>query len=182
MSVLVQRILALADALAAAGVPYAFGGALALAYAVEEPRGTRDVDINVFVAVDRAEEVFRSLPPEVAWGAADVETVVRDGQVRVFWDETPVDLFFSTHRFHDAAARAARSVPLAGRTIPVLAPTHLAVFKAFFNRTKDWADIEAMAEVGSIDVTDATGWVHELLGNDDERTLRLDRLLRGAAS
>ena len=27
----------------------------------------------------------------------------------------------------------------------------LAVFKAFFNRTKDWADIEAMIEAGSLD-------------------------------
>ena len=40
----------LADALEAEGLPYAVGGALALSnYA--PPRGTVDVDINVFIAV-----------------------------------------------------------------------------------------------------------------------------------
>ena len=41
----------IADALGAAGIPYALGGALALAVA-GVPRGTRDVDVNVFVALD----------------------------------------------------------------------------------------------------------------------------------
>ena len=32
-------------------------------------------------------------------------------------------------------------MPFADTTIPVSGATELAVFKAFFNRTKDWADI-----------------------------------------
>ena len=46
---LVERILAVADALDDGNVPWAFGGAFALAFATAEPRGTRDIDVNVFV-------------------------------------------------------------------------------------------------------------------------------------
>ncbi len=41
-----ERVAAIDDALA--GVPHAFGGALALAY-YAEPRATIDIDVNVFV-------------------------------------------------------------------------------------------------------------------------------------
>lgn len=180
MSILVEQILAIADSLTSAQVPHAFGGALALAYAVEEPRGTRDVDVNILLPVERASDVFGALPPDVVWTEEDLVVVVRDGQVRLFWDDTPVDLFFSTDRFHDAVARATRRVPLAGREISVLDPTHLTVFKAFFNRTKDWADIEAMIHVRSIHGDDALGWMDELFGPEDERTARLRLLLASA--
>jgi hypothetical protein len=46
---LVERIIEIARAFDAAKIEWAFGGALALAYATQEPRGTRDIDINVFV-------------------------------------------------------------------------------------------------------------------------------------
>ncbi len=48
----VERILALHAALDAASVPHAFGGALALAWCTQRPRGT--VDVNVFVSHDTA--------------------------------------------------------------------------------------------------------------------------------
>lgn len=41
---LVDRIIAIADALETSSIEWAFGGAFALAYATEEPRGTRDID------------------------------------------------------------------------------------------------------------------------------------------
>lgn len=53
MSVLAERLLAVHDALADARLPHAIGGAIALGYCTEEPRGTRDLDVNVFVAQRR---------------------------------------------------------------------------------------------------------------------------------
>lgn len=47
----------IADALGANGLPYALGGALALAVA-GVPRGTKDVDVNVFVGLDALDRVF----------------------------------------------------------------------------------------------------------------------------
>ena len=37
------------EALDSAGMRHAFGGALALAWCVEEARGTQDIDLNIFV-------------------------------------------------------------------------------------------------------------------------------------
>ncbi|HET9077569.1 MAG TPA: hypothetical protein VFN68_11615, partial [Acidimicrobiales bacterium] len=48
----------------------------------------------------------------------------------------------------------------------VISPTDLTVFKALFNRTKDWADIEAMLQAGSVDSADALRWVAEIVGED----------------
>src|SRR5687767_7819728 len=139
---LLEQVVALDGKLEAASIPHAFGGALALAFHIEEPRATRDIDVNVFVAPDRAQAVFEALPDGVAWSEKDVGEVIERGQVRLFWDETPVDLFFSTHVFHDEASLNIARVPLDGTTIPILGATELVVFKAYFDRTKDWADIE----------------------------------------
>ena len=135
---LAQRIEAIDGALA--GIPHAFGGALALAY-YAEPRATIDIDVNVFVPTTSFDEVAE---PLVRLGAAaddpSVEARVRrDGQVRVLWDATPIDLFFSYDAFHDAAGRARRFVPFAGTTIPILSADHLMVCKVIFDRPKDWS-------------------------------------------
>jgi hypothetical protein len=171
-STLVEKIGALADAFTAADVPHAFGGALALAYATEEPRGTRDIDVNVFVESSQVDAVFAALPPEVTRTERDVETVRRDEQVRLFWDDTPVDLFFSAGPVHHTAARRTRRVDLSGKPIAVLAPEDLTVFKMLFDRSKDWVDIEAMLESGTVDVEAALASVTPLLGDDD----RIERL------
>jgi hypothetical protein len=59
------------------------------------------------------------------------------------------------------------------RTIPVLGCTALAVFKAMFDRTRDWADIEAMIEVSAIDVDEAVRWTQKMDGADSARAQRL---------
>lgn len=158
-------------------IPHAFGGALALAYGVATPRGTADIDVNVFVAPTRAAAVLAALPDGVTWDDDDLARVARDGQVRLFWGGTPLDLFFDTTTFHLQAARNTRQVSFADGTIPVLDPNDLAVFKAFFDRRKDWADLEAMAEVGSFDPEIVLGWLEQLLGADDPRCARLQELL-----
>jgi hypothetical protein len=175
MSLLADRLLEVHAALEAAGIAHAFGGAIALAYCTEEPRGTRDVDVNVFVGADRAAAVLSALPSGVAVGAEDVAAAEQEGQVRVWWEDTPVDVFFDVHDFHDAAAASVRLVPFSGVTIPVLGCDAVAVFKAIFNRTKDWADIEAMLEVDAFDRSAVVGWLVRLFGPADQRTTRLLR-------
>jgi hypothetical protein len=164
MSLLAERLLAVHDALESAGVPHAFGGAIAFAYCAEEPRGTRDVDVNVFTGPAQAREVLETMPAGVVVNDPDIAAAERDGQVRLWWEETPVDVFFDVHDFHRQAAAAVRVVPFLDRSIPVLGCTELVVFKARYNRTKDWADIEAMLEAGTIDRPRALRWVEQLLG------------------
>jgi hypothetical protein len=176
MSTLADRLLAVDDALSEMELPHAFGGAIALAYCTEEPRGTRDLDVNVFAGPSRAAEVLAALPDGVAVSAADIETAERDGQVRVWWEEMPIDLFLDIHQLHAEVAAAVRMVPFAGRSIPVLGCTALVIFKALFDRTKDWADIEAVIAAGAADLAEAQVWVERILGEDDPIVRRLSSL------
>lgn len=176
MTSLPAKIVALHQALDGAGFPHAFGGALALAWCTERARGTIDIDVNVFVGVDRSHDVFAALPDGVTWSDADLTAVERDGQVRLWWDTTPVDLFLNTTEFHEQAAARAIREDFAGVAVPFLGCADLAVFKAFFNRTKDWADLEEMLAVGTVDVDRVLGVLVRYLGGDDERVERLRRL------
>ena len=160
MSRLGTRLIALHRSLN--GVPHAFGGAIALAYCVREPRATRYLDVNVFVPTASAGGILRALPAAVRVEDADVATALRDGQVRVWWDETPLDLFFNEHEFNVWVSTTVREVPFESETIPVIGCTALAVFKALFDRTKDWADIEAMIEAG-FERGQALTWLATLL-------------------
>lgn len=176
MSLLAQRLLDIHEALSQAKLPHAFGGAIALAYCTEEPRGTRDLDVNVFVAPERAKEVLAALPDAVTATDADIRATEQEGQVRVWWEDTPIDLFLDIHSFHDEVAKRVRLVPFEGRRIPILDCTALAVFKALFDRTKDWADIEEMAAIGSLDIARASAWVERLVGRDSPALRRLESL------
>jgi hypothetical protein len=179
MSVLAERLLAVHDALSAAGLAHAFGGAIALAYCTGEPRGTRDLDVNVFVGPERGGEVLAALPAGVAVSAAEIDRVQREGQVRVWWADTPIDVFLDVHAFHRSAAQDVRSVAFEGREIPVLGCTSLLVFKALFSRTQDWADIEAMVDEGTVDIDEATKWLRGFNECGDEQTIaRLRALAR----
>jgi hypothetical protein len=166
MSELGDQLIAIHDAFDAGGIPHAIGGAIALGYCTLEPRGTRDVDVNVFVGPERARDIFELLPAGVQVGGAKLEQAERDGQVRLSWGITPIDLFMSVLPFHDHVQAHIRLVPFEGRTIPVLDCTALAVFKAMFDRPRDWVDIEAMVEARSLDLDDAKRWVTEMVGAD----------------
>jgi hypothetical protein len=171
-----EKIVALHEALDRARVPHAFGGALALAWCTERARGTIDVDVNLFVRPEQATAVLQELPPGVVWTGDDAARIGRDGQARLWWDATPVDLFFSTTDFHDRIASRVRNEPFLGVDIPFLACRDLAVFKAFFDRTRDWADLEEMAAAGSLDVEAVLGVLASYLGGDDPRVERLRTL------
>ena len=149
---IVDKIVALDKALDDAEIPHAFGGALALAYCTERARGTVDIDLNVFV---------------------DVSRLGRDGQTRAWWDTTPVDLFLSTTPFHEAAAGRSRQRELGGRSMPFLDCSDLSVFKAFFDRPRDWVDLAEMWEAGTLDADRVVGILVRYLGADDHRVVRL---------
>lgn len=169
---LVERIGLLDDALR--DFPHAFGGALALAY-YAEPRSTVDIDLNIFVPVSELDRVTASLV-SISVPANDpqiVEVARRDGQVRVFWDDVPLDLFFSYNAFHVAAAAARRRAPLANRTIEILSPEHLMACKIIFNRPKHWVDLDSMLEGGlEFDSAEVLRWVTRVVGDEDERSVR----------
>jgi hypothetical protein len=170
---LADKVVRLHDALAGAGIPHAFGGALALAY-YAEPRVTVDIDVNVFVDPARFAEVAGVLRALGVDTTADERAVLRDGQVRLWWGRNPLDLFFSYDAVHDAMQQATRTVPFGDHRIPVLAPEHLLVAKAVFNRAKDWLDIEQMLlGVPAIDMVEVYRWLDHLIGPDDPRRERL---------
>jgi hypothetical protein len=170
---LAERVLAIHHALEEATIEHAIGGALALAYWTQEPRGTRDIDVNVFVAPEDGSSVLRALPRGIAHDEATLDVIRRDGQVRLWWDDTPVDLFFSNLPIHDAAAHNRRKVPFEGEEIPVLAPLELALFKAMFDRTRDWADIEEMLIAKSFDPAQLKSLIEAHVGDDDPRLGKL---------
>jgi hypothetical protein len=121
------------------------------------------------------------MPEGVELSGLQLEHAERDGQVRLRWGITPIDLFLSVLPFHDRVQAHIREVPFEGRTIPVLDCTGLAVFKAMFDRTRDWADMEAMVEARTIDFDEATHWIREMVG-DDERVEKLAALRAGRRS
>ncbi len=171
-----QKVVAVSTALHDAGIPHAFGGAIALAYCVADARGTVDMDVNIFLGAEDVHRVLAALPDGVAWRDEDVRLIEEVGQTRVLWDDTPVDLFFNTTPFHRDVALRARAEPFGPVQLPVLACRDLAVFKAFFDRTKDWADLEAMAAAGVLDIAHVCGVLVEHLGADDPRVARVRAL------
>lgn len=176
-----ERLVELHRSLQRARLPHAFGGAIALAYWTHDPRGTSDIDVNVFVPASEAARALSALPEGVEQGPGTADAIARDGQIRLWWDGTPIDLFFDYDPVHGDAARNQRIVPFEGVRIPVLGPIELAVFKVMFDRTRDWADIEAMAERGTLDFDAVRATLRRMLGNDDLRRARLDEVERTAA-
>lgn len=160
------KLIAIHEALDAAGIEHAFGGAIALAYAVPDPRATIDIDINIALPVDLAHRVIEALPEGVVSRAEVLERIGREGQDRLRWGDVPIDLFFPQHEFHSVVARRTISEPFRDAVIQVISPTDLTVFKALFNRRKDWADIESMLRAGVVDKVEATGWVRRIVGAD----------------
>jgi hypothetical protein len=175
-----EKVVAIDLALAAARIPHAFGGALALAY-YAEPRVTIDIDLNVFIPAARIDEVNFALTP---LGVMPLESdddrfaLERDGQCRLWWGRTPVDLFFSYDEIHDAMREGSHRVPFGDHQLEVLGPEHLVVCKACFDRPKDWMDIEQVLVASEhFDSDEAEQWLQRLVGNEDHRKQRFDTLV-----
>ena len=127
---------------------HAFGGALALAY-YAEPRGTIDVDVNVFVPFSRAADIVETLRvmdlapdrPASEWSAIAGVRLTRPGE------PAPLDLFFSVDDHYDEIARRIRRFPFGAdrRELPFLSAEDLALFKLSFGRDRDWVDLRRLA-------------------------------------
>ena len=174
---LVDRILTIHQLLDKADVGHAFGGALALAYCTGEPRATRDIDINIFLPAEQVSVVQKALHSVIGFTDSQLKYLEAEGQTRVFWDETPVDLFFNVSDLHQHMSLKTSQGILKGVEIPVLSAEFLAIFKAMFNRTKDWADLEAMVEEGSFNIDFVVSQLVDLRGAQDARIKRLSRLV-----
>jgi hypothetical protein len=177
-----DKIVAIERTLAAARIPHAFGGALALAY-YATPRGTHDIDLNVFLPVARAERVLSALEAlGVDRGdAGTLEQIRVHGQIRLHWEHTPIDLFFAYDALHESCAKRIRAVPFGdGMTISILLPEDLAIFKMLFDRPKDWSDLaEILFSLGAeFDAGYAVGWLRRILAKDDARLARFEQALR----
>src|SRR2546421_720597 len=62
MTTLAEKVVVLHHALDGAGLPHAFGGALALGWCTQQPRGTADIDLNVFTPTTEVRAVLDALP------------------------------------------------------------------------------------------------------------------------
>ena len=173
---LVEKICACHEALAAAAISHAFGGALALAWCTGSARGNIDIDVNLFVGKEHIQTVLDALPGEVSWTAADIKRLKRDMQHRLWWKQTPLDLFFNSTDFHQGLLERIHWEDFASIRAPFVSCQDLAVFKVFFNRTKDWADLEAMQPAGTLDAPFVAEDIGHYLGDDDPRLQRLQAI------
>lgn len=153
---LVELALRVHDHLDRAAVPHAFGGALALAY-VADPRGTADIDLNVFVPAEGVDVVLAALGPlGFAPERALDEWLPSAGlRLRTPDEPFPLDVFVSLDDdVYDEIRRRCTDQPLgpAHALVPVLSAEDLAVFKLSFGRAKDWVDLQAMAAAVELDV------------------------------
>lgn len=175
-----EKIVAIGRALDEAELPHAFGGAHALAY-YGTPRATHDIDLNVFVAASRADEVLAVLEAIGVSTAGQQQRahIDRDGQVRLFWERTPLDLFFSYDPLHDHSMNRRRRVDFGGDEIHVLSAEDLIVYKIVFDREKDWRDLAEVvfAAGGDLELDYVRGWLDRIIAADDPRHARFERLV-----
>jgi len=178
MGGLAARIVAVHEMLDSMTVTHQFGGAVALAW-YRSPRATTDIDLNVTVSPKDAEPVLGALTHlGVTVSRSDRAAIRRDGQARLDWDGSYLDLFFATLDLHQEMAERSRQVSFGPVRIPILSPEHLIVCKVVFDRPKDWLDIEEMIAWGTaIDEAEVLGWVEEILGGAAEQYARLAALL-----
>ena len=184
MRPILNAIVELNDRLDAAGIQHAFGGAFALLWCTGEPRTTVDIDLNIFVRPTETQRVLAALPEEIVATDDQVAELMATGQSRLDFDGVPVDVFFDTTPFHDDLHLRVRQHQLVNRSLPFLGCSDLAVFKIFFNRRKDWADIEEMLRAGWLDVPYVSGILSEYIGPEDDRIRALhairDEVLRSS--
>lgn len=183
---LIQLVLAVHDRLDAAGLPHAFGGALALAY-VAEPRGTVDIDVNVFsptIDIDVALTALGTLGLAPETDRADWLPVAGI-RLRSETEPFPVDVFPSLDAAYREVEERVIDRPFGPerRLLPFLSAEDLTLFKLSFGRPKDWVDLTAIAAAHTdLDIEYVERQLLALRGPSmHPRLVRLRTLLRGSA-
>jgi hypothetical protein len=174
----VDRVVALHETMIDLDLPHAFGGALALAYHAR-PRGTVEIDLNIFMTQDHAPSIFEAFAAiGIDSPTQGIEGAIPTAGLRCPWDDTHVDCFFSydaeffgsvlgrigTHAFEDSGHQL--------HDLPFLSAEDLCVFKIAFNRQKDWADIEAMLAESPLDESYVQRWLLHLRGEQEWPKIR----------
>jgi hypothetical protein len=146
MSSTVERVHEIGAALDRARLAWAFGGVVALAFAVDEPRGSREIVVHVFVPPAQAAQVCARLPRAVQFAEDDLMLGRSTGSMRLWWDDAPIVV----HLGERDPARRTRRVQLAGRTIRVLTADDLAGHLRADASPQAVADLAAMVAAGTI--------------------------------
>lgn len=145
---LIDLVVTVHGRLAEAAVPHAFGGALALAY-VAEPRGTVDIDVNVFAPVEEIDVALAALAPVGLLPEQDRADWLPIAGIRLREqaEPFPVDVFPALDPAYQAIQDRVVEHPFGpgAALLPFLSAEDLTLFKLSFGRPKDWVDITAIA-------------------------------------
>jgi len=172
--------LRLAGALDRARVTYAIGGALA--YGLwGDPRGTRDVDLNLFVEeqeLGSALEVLVDAGVSIDRSAA-LEEASAGGVLIGDYDGMRIDLFAPSIPFSWEAARTRVRLTVRNQPAWYLSAEATTVFKLLFFRSKDLVDIEKLVVVqgDALDRSYVRRWMVEMMGEEDERVEAWDAII-----
>jgi hypothetical protein len=176
------RALQIAECFERANVPYAIGGALALGiWGV--PRGTVDVDVNVFVEDDRVRAVaslLRSIGVSVNDDGAAAQSVAR-GMFVGTWDGMRIDVFTPSIAFSHEALRTRVRKRALDIDAWYLSAESVAVFKLLFFRSKDIPDLERLVAVADVDAGYVRRWIVDMMGEDDPRVMKWDEIVAAFA-
>lgn len=175
----------LAAALDRHGIPYAIGGAIA--YGIwGDPRGTHDVDLNLFVT---AEGLDAALDVLIAAGLQidreRAHQADREGAALVGRHSgMRVDIFTPSIPFAWEAMRTRRRVKGPSGDAAYLSPEAIALFKMLFFRPKDQLDVEKLVHIqgAQLDRAYLRRWLVDMMGEEDERVLRWDAIIDSSGS
>jgi len=180
---LIEAVAAVVDAFERSEIDYALGGAIAYS-AWAEPRATRDVDLNLWLPLERLDEglaVLENIGVALDRGRAHTEAAER-GMFVGRLGEYRIDVFIPSVPFYDEALRRRVRTRIADRDTWVLSAETLAVFKMLFFRPKDQADVGRLLQIqrGRLDLRFVRRWLVDMLGPEDERVATWDRMVSAA--
>jgi hypothetical protein len=164
-----DKIIRITQALDNADCPYAFGGAIALAY-YAAPRGTENIDLNLFVSPDEVTKPLAHLE-RLGIHSTGLPPAGDEEQLELHWDHTPIHVFLSYDPFHESCRTRSRRAPFSDGSISILSGEDIAIFKTIYDREKDRTDVReillSMSE--RLDIDYVLLWLTRILGDTDPR-------------